>query len=385
MKVALISCWRKRYYGYYAQELRRALEANTGSEVRVVTSNCGCNAPWYLSKEDLIDQRCQYFNMPVIVNYAARAKWKYHCRTLAKKGVSYLRGLRFNRKTKGMDIIHFQQVLNGFGFMSAFHFLKYVSNHSGVVVTLHEIDSLQNEFPELNKIYNKADKVIVHFDDVKKYLIGRGVDEHRIEVINNGVEIPPLSNYERQGIIFHGGSHLHSGKGLEDLFLGLKILKDRKINSGVRIYGHYSEEDQEKAAKIAKDMGVGELISWLKISGAEFNGIDEVNEEYQKSMVAVIPYTKGTAGFQTAIAMANGLPIIATKKAGVADHLGEDGIYIHENSPKEIAEALEKLINDATLRKELGQRGRERAKQFLSWDVIGEKTCRLYKGLLARN
>lgn len=385
MKVALISCWRKRYYGYYAQKLRKALEVNTGSEVRVVTSNCGCNAPWYLSKEDLVDQRCQYFNMPVIVDYRSRAIWKNHCRMLAKKGLSYLRGLRFYRKTKGVDIIHFQQVLNGFGFMSVFYFLKNVSNDSRVVVTLHEIDSFQNEFPELNKIYNKADKVIVHFDDVRKYLISHGVDEHRIETINNGVEIPPLLNYERQGIIFHGGSHLHSGKGLEDLFLGLKILKNRKINLGVRIYGHYSEEDQEKAAKIAKDMGVDDLISWLKISGAEFNGIDEVNEEYQKSMIAVIPYTKGTAGFQTAIAMANGLPIIATKKAGVFDHLGEDGIYIGENSPKEIAEALEKLINDGTLRKELGQRGRERAKQFLSWEAIGEKTCRLYKGLLARN
>ena len=383
MKVALITCWRKRYYGYYAQELRRALEANPGSEVRVVTSNCGCNAPWYLSKEDLIDQRCQYFNMPVIVDYRARAMWKYHCRMLAKKGVSYLRGLRFQRKTKGMDIIHFQQVLNGFGFMSAFYFLKHFSNHSRVVVTLHEIDPLQKEFPELNKIYNKADKVIVHFDDLRKYLISHGVDEERIEIINNGVEIPALFNYERKGIILHGGTHLTSGKGLEDLFVALNMLRNKGISPILKIYGHYGKNEEKIAYKLAQDNGIGEFIQCLEISGPEFKGIDKINEEYQKSMIAVIPYTRGTGGFQTALAMANGLPIIATKRAGVFDHLGENGIYVHENSPKEIAEALEKLVKDATLRKELGERGRERAKQFLSWDVIGKKTRGVYERLRA--
>jgi glycosyltransferase involved in cell wall biosynthesis len=385
MKVALISCWRKGYYGYYAQELRKALEVNTGSEVRVVTSNCGCYPPWYLSKEDFIDQRCQYFNMPVIINYRPRAIWKYHCRLLAQKGVSYLRGLRFYRKTGGLDIIHFQQVENGFGFMSVFYFLKHFPSDSRVVVTLHEIDSFQNEFPELNKIYNKADKVVVHFDDVRKYLISHGVDEHRIEIINNGIEISPLLNHERQGIIFHGGTHLTSGKGLEDLFLALKILRNKGISLTLKLYGNYEKDEEKIAGEMAERNGISELIDWLKISGLEFKGIGAVNGEYQKSMIAVIPYTKGTGGFQTALAMANGLPIIATKKAGVFDHLGENGIYVHENSPGEIAEALEKLVNDATLRKELGQRGRERAKQFLSWDVIGEKTCSLYKGLLARN
>jgi glycosyltransferase involved in cell wall biosynthesis len=136
---------------------------------------------------------------------------------------------------------------------------------------------------------------------------------------------------------------------------------------------------------MAERNGISELIDWLKISGLEFKGIGAVNGEYQKSMIAVIPYTKGTGGFQTALAMANGLPIIATKKAGVFDHLGENGVYVHENSPGEIAEALEKLVNDATLRKELGQRGRARAEQLLSWNVIGKKTYRLYEGLLAKN
>ena len=216
---------------------------------------------------------------------------------------------------------------------------------------------------------------------MKKYLISRGVHENKIEIINNGVEIPPLFNHERQGIIFHGGTHLTSGKGLEDLFVALKILKDKGISLPLKLYGNYDKAEEKIAHEMGERNGISELIDWLKISGAEFKSIDAVNEEYQKSMIGVIPYTKGTGGFQTALAMANGLPIIATKKAGVFDHLGENGIYVHENSPKEIAEALEKLMNDAGVRKELGERGRERAKQFLSWDVIGEKTHKLYERL----
>ena len=385
MKIAFISCWRKRYYAYYAQKLRGALEATNGVKVSVLTSNCGCSPPWYLSKEDLIDPRCNYFNMPNISYYKSKVKWKYHCRLYAKKTLSYVRGWAYSKKTPKADIIHFQQVLNAFGFMPVFYFLKNISNESPVVVTLHEIDSFQNEFPELNKIYNKADKVIVHFDGLKKYLVSHGVDEHRIEIINNGIEIPPLLNHERQGIIFHGGTHLTSGKGLEDLFVALKILKNKGTSLTLKLYGNYDKDEEKIAHEMAERNGISELIDWLKISGAEFNGIDAVNGEYQKSMIAVIPYTKGTCGFQTALAMANGLPIIATKKAGIFDHLGENGIYVHENSPGEIAEALEKLVNDATLRKELGERGRERASRFLNWDVIGEKTRRLYGELLSKN
>jgi len=383
MKVALISCWRKRYYAYYVQRLRGALEEKNGMEMNVLTSNCGCSPPWYLSKDDLLDLRCSYFNMPNILYYKSESKWKYECRLYAKKTLSYIRGLAYSRKTRPADIVHFQQVLNAFGFMPAFYFLKHVSNDSKVVVTLHEIDPFQNEFPELNKIYNKADKVIVHFNDVKKYLISHGVDEHRIEIINNGVEIPPLLNHERQGIIFHGGTHLTSGKGLEDLFVALKILKENGVRLTLKLYGNYDKAEEAKARDMAERNGIGERVDWLEISGAEFKGIDAVNEEYQKSMIAVIPYTKGTGGFQTALAMANGLPIIATKKAGVFDHLGENGIYVRENSPKEIAEALEKLMKDAMLRKELGERGRERARQLLGWDVIGEKTRRVYDQLHA--
>jgi glycosyltransferase involved in cell wall biosynthesis len=381
MKVTLISCWRKRYYAYYVQKLRGVLEGKNGVEMSVLTSNCGCSPPWYLSKEDLIDLRCNYFNMPNLLYYKSKVKWKYHCRLYAKKTLSYVRGLAYSKKTHKAEMIHFQQVLNAFGFMPVFYFLKNVSNRSRVIVTLHEIDPFQNDFPELNKIYNKADKVIVHFDDLRKYLISHGVDEHKIEIINNGVEIPPLFNHERQGIIFHGGTHLTSGKGLEDLFVALKILKNKGISPTLKLYGNYDKAEEKIAHEMGERNGISELIDWLKISGAEFKGIDAVNQEYQKSMIAVIPYTKGTGGFQTALAMANGLPIIATKKAGVFDHLGENGIYVHENSPKEIAEALEKLMNDARLRKELGERGRERAKQFLSWDVIGEKTRKLYERL----
>ncbi len=278
--------------------------------------------------------------------------------------------------------MHFQQVLNNFGFFSVYYFLKNAPPKPRVVVTVHEIDPVQNEFPQFNKIYNRADKIIVHFEDMKRYLTSHGVDERKVEIIHNGTDIPELHSYERQGMILHGGSHLTSGKGLDALFSAMKILKDKNLTLILKIYGYFSETDREVATRMAEDLGVSQFVKWPTIAGAEFHGIEEINEEYQKSMIAILPYTKGTAGHQIGVAMANGLPIIATKKAGIFDYLNDNGIYVQENSPGEIAQAIELLMNNEGLRKELGGRARERASKMLSWDVIAQRTYKIYEAMI---
>jgi glycosyltransferase involved in cell wall biosynthesis len=101
--------------------------------------------------------------------------------------------------------------------------------------------------------------------------------------------------------------------------------------------------------------------------------------EYQKSQLCVIPYTKGTAGFQAAIAMANSIPVIATRRAGTQDHLGDTAMYVREHSAIEIADAIEKLLGNESLRRELGDRARKRAIELLDWNVLASKTLHLYE------
>ena len=382
MKITMLSCWQKRYYADYTRQLKQALEPKIGEEVKIVTTNCGCAPPYKLSKEALIDQRCDLFNMPTIPDYKSKKKWKYYLRAVGRKTIAYFRAIKFAEKTKNSDIVHFQQVLNAFGSLSVFQFLNYAGNKPKKVITIHEIDSFQNEFKKLNATYNKADKVIVHFEELKQYLVKNGVMADKIEIIHNGTEIPPLYDYKREGIIFHGGTHVASGKGWEDILNALKILRAKGIELRLRVCGNYGEPERIEALQIAEAFGVAGWIDWLEIGSIEFKGMDRMNREYQKSLLCVLPYTKGTAGFQTAVAMANAVPVIGTKKAGIDDHLGDTGVYVRSNSPEDIAAAIEKLVTDNAYRADLASRARERAINNFSWDVIADQTLALYKRIL---
>ena len=68
----------------------------------------------------------------------------------------------------------------------------------------------------------------------------------------------------------------------------------------------------------------------------------EVFRQYQSSLLCVLPFTGSFAGLAAATAAAVGLPVIATKNAGIPEHIGENGIWIDNDNAEEIAAQIEK-------------------------------------------
>jgi glycosyltransferase involved in cell wall biosynthesis len=79
-------------------------------------------------------------------------------------------------------------------------------------------------------------------------------------------------------------------------------------------------------------------------------------------------------------AMACGLPVVAADASGVEDLLagGEDGggIIVPRGDPAALAVALLRVLDDDGLARELGARGRRRAEQEYSLDVVGRRLRR---------
>lgn len=76
-------------------------------------------------------------------------------------------------------------------------------------------------------------------------------------------------------------------------------------------------------------------------------------------------------------AMAAGLPVVAADASGVADLLagGEDagGLIVPREDPTALAAALLRLLDDDALAKDLGARGRRRAEQEYSLEIVGRR------------
>jgi glycosyltransferase involved in cell wall biosynthesis len=273
------------------------------------------------------------------------------------------------------EVIHLQENLNAFGSSVAFRLLRRRTN-AARVITVHELDPEQSAHPELNGTYNLADAIIVHDSLMKEKLVSQGVNRDLINVVCMGTDIGEFEeNPARDGIVFYGAHNFNEGKGIKTLFSAYKYLKEsaKSPPPRLRIHGHFGPTPPAYLTLVG-EMGLEPDVEWLG---------DLTNEEivalYRRSQVCVLPYVGSFAGLPVGFAAANRLPIIATKRAGIPDHIGDLGIWIEPGNPMELAETLKNVLADDAMRMDRGRRLRAYAEQNLGWDVIARNTMAVYR------
>lgn len=375
MQMSMICCPFKTSFGFYASSLKAEIEKKTGTTMQWVASNCGCGDPIEVSRQFQATQ-CDYFNMPILVDFRSKKAWKRRVRGAARSVILYIRARKYAGLSKSAEVVHFQQILNAYGSKAVFHWLRQPSQAIRII-TVHELDGDQLEFPETNKTYNLANAIIVHCEEMKQQLIRLNVQENKVHVVLHGTDLPAvLPDSERSGIVFYGGHKLMSGKGIETLFKAMAIIKGRMGENTpvLKIHGHFGPVTPKEGAELARDNGIADKIVWL----------NQISEEdmvrlYQSSRVCVLPYTGSFAGLPAALAAACKLPVVCTRKAGLPDHLGDSGVWVDENNPGQLADRIIELLTNDALRQQVGAKLLKRAKESLGWDVIADKTLEIYK------
>lgn len=378
MRIKIISCWFRTSFGEYTDGLRRAMERQFGSEVGVIASNCGCGDPAEI-KGVLQNEHCEFVKFPHIFYYKSANPVKYWLRTKACHMLYQERARLYLRHAGDADVLHFQQVLNAFGSAAAFGWLRLPAR-AAKVITVHELDPHQMDLPESNLMYNRADRVIVHSSDIRKTLVDLGVDSKRIDLIEYGMDIGPPPNGPKQGIIFYGGHSVERSKGIDTLFQAMALVKERleENTPELVIHGHYGDVAPEYGLQLAAESGITELVHWRNQIGAQ-----ETAEAYRKALLCVLPYTGSFAGWPAVNALAYGAAVIATRRAGLPDHLGEVATWIPENDSRSLADAILRLLSDEPARRALVASGRARAESLFGWDSIAVKTMTSYRAAIA--
>ena len=90
----------------------------------------------------------------------------------------------------------------------------------------------------------------------------------------------------------------------------------------------------------------------------------EIKKEFQKADVFVLPTLAEGSATVVYEAMATGLPVITTKSAGSVIENGVDGIIIPERDPHALANAIERLVKDRSLRDKISENSRKTAAQL---------------------
>jgi glycosyltransferase involved in cell wall biosynthesis len=112
----------------------------------------------------------------------------------------------------------------------------------------------------------------------------------------------------------------------------------------------------------------------------------ELGVYYGRAAIVVCPSRREGYGVVAREAMAHGRPVVATSVGGLVDAV-EDGVtgrLVPARDPKALRDAIQSLLDDRELRRRLGDRARERARDRFSWAAATEATLRAYRDALGR-
>jgi glycosyltransferase involved in cell wall biosynthesis len=150
-------------------------------------------------------------------------------------------------------------------------------------------------------------------------------------------------------------------KGFETLLRACALLRDRGLRFRCMIYGDGPQRAQLEA--LSRELDLAEMVS---LPGAVLQ--DELVDIYRQSTLFALPCQVLDNGDRDGLpnvlveAMAMELPVVSTAVSGVPELVdsGENGLLVPPRRPQALADAMETLLRDATLRRRMARAGRER-------------------------
>lgn len=275
------------------------------------------------------------------------------------------------------------------------------SNVPGVV-TVHDLTFLRlpKLFPWAKRTYltylcresaSRAKRIIAvsqqTADDLIEFF---DVPAQKIDVVHNGVD-------ER----FHPGTEadieaFRQHKQLPERFLlYLGTLEPRKnLELLIKAFADWKRSEPAKGedVKLVVAGGKGwfyeEIFTAVKELAIEndvlFPGYipeKELPDWYRAAEIFVYPSQFEGFGLPVLEAMACGVPVICSQTGSLVELVNDAAITVTTESPKALTAAIDKLIGDATLRKDLRQRGLARSSLF-SWAQAAQQTVDVYNHVL---
>lgn len=154
-------------------------------------------------------------------------------------------------------------------------------------------------------------------------------------------------------------------KGADDLIRAVAQLRDAAPDLQLVAVG--GGGDLPRLKKLGAKLGVAERIHFLENLSRK-----ELAACFARAEIFALPSSGEGFGLVFLEAMAFGRPVIGAACGGVTDLVedGVNGLLVPPRDPKQLAEALDRLLRDEALRVELGRRGAEIVRRKFSFAVF---------------
>lgn len=254
-----------------------------------------------------------------------------------------------------------------------------------VVTTLH-IGNLHDKSNRLNAVFDVYDRsigkciikgsshVIAVSNGVAKYARSICGDSVKLSVIPNGVDAD----------IFYPENDMHNSLKTV-LFVG-RLLRNKGPETLIRAIPEVLAKHPQTQFVLVGDGPLKDRLQRLcydfkVLHAAQFLGVrKDVPELMRRSSVFVRPSSLEGMSLTILEAMASGLPVVATPVSGTTELIkdGHNGYFTAIADHKMLAQKITALLDDRSLAKQMGQRGRDMVCGEYRWDSVVNGTERIY-------
>lgn len=231
------------------------------------------------------------------------------------------------------------------------------------------------------KVLERAPRIITINNYVNRCIEGR--TNAALHAISNPIDdsffnIPKM---EEDGRILCV-ARIEPRKGQLHLVNAVHQMKKRGIPVHLRVVGKIVDDHYADAVRAAIEQhGLADNVVFTGIVSDE-----ELLDEYARASIVVMASREETSPMAFQQAMACGTPVVGPSVAGIP-FLVEDGVtgvLVHQDDvlADGLAKAIGRLLEDTSLREQLGQNGRRTAESLFRSSRVGQQTVDVYHEML---
>ena len=257
-------------------------------------------------------------------------------------------------------------------------FLALGLPRKGLVITYHDLESMAEyrgwKFKLIKNLWVKlpvrrAEAITVISEHTKqKILEWTGVEEKKITVIPNPlpeeITYSPKTVMESKPLILIVGTK--KNKNVERIF---EALKD--IDCKILLIGKMTTVQQDMIKRLN-----------IEVENLVHVSYDKIVDAYRRCDILCFPSLYEGFGMPIIEAQATGRPVITSNFGAMKEVAGEGALLVDPESINEINDALNRVVNDENLRKQLIRNGVINTMRFKA-EEIGKSYFIVYRKLMA--
>lgn len=269
------------------------------------------------------------------------------------------------------------------------HKVPYILQAHGSVLRIVQRQFLKTLYDAVwgYRLLKNAIKVIAVTNNEVEQYIQMGVDQKKIAVISNGIDINKLNSKKNHGafrkkidinderlVLFLG--RIHQGKGVDYLIRSFGRVLENENNAILVVVGP-DDGYKRELERIIEELGIGNRVKFVDY-------ISNVSEAYTDADVLIYPAIYEIFGLVPFEAIICGTPVIVSDDSGCGEIVKEAdcGYLVRYGDVDGLKNKIIHVLNNPDEAKKKVLQGKEYIFNNLTWDSIITKVEEVYENCI---